>query len=110
MSTLLQGNNPLAAFLPTTDDRSCIPSFQWGKAPPRQIQSPWADGQLWPRSGGLGGQFSNYGMVGDDLGQCVAKWELLGDFVPWGAYSVDDSGGAFQNSLIGFTFDQFGNP
>lgn len=105
------GTGPLQAFLPVTDDRIALLNYQWVRLCPRQAQSPWQDGQLWSRSGGLGGQFSSFGMVGDDLSLASAKWELYGiDSVGVAAWSTDDTGGAKQNVLVGQTLDQYGNP
>ena len=110
MSIFLGGMpSPMASFLPETDDRLVFARDQWAKMSSRQAQSFWDDGRLWPRSIGLGGQFSSYGMGMDDAGTCVGKWEPFGTFTPWGAFWKDDSGGAFQNCIVGQTLDQYGN-
>jgi hypothetical protein len=115
MSALLNGpSSPLLNFLTVVDDRlasgGITASFQWAKAPPRQMQSPWQDGQAWARSGGIGGQFSTFGMGGDDLSIAVGHWDSWGEKIPWGDCSGDDTGGCTQNFLVGFTQNSSGQP
>jgi hypothetical protein len=62
----------------------------------------------WSRSGGLGGQFSSYGMGGDDLGLAVARWDWMGGSVPWGDNAMDDTGGCTQNFIVGYTQNSSG--
>ncbi len=86
-----------------TDDRLSMQIDQWAFCPYPRMQEAWGNGNLWVNSRGLGGQFSNYGMLGDDGTLYGGHWEpdLL-----WG---WDADGGAKQNIFTGLTRDQNGN-
>ncbi len=87
-----------------SDDRSSRADYQWFFGPPARQVQPWMDGLLWPNSRGTGGQFSSFGMFGDDAGIYGGHWE---PYLQWG---WDADGGAVQNSIIGQTLDANGNP
>jgi len=92
--------------LVASDDRAvpCTLDFQWFWQPHNPSRTPWNDGQKWTISRGLGGQFSTFGMLGDDAALYGGKYE------PWlQANGWDADGGAKQNVIVGFTQDQYGN-
>ena len=93
----------IGALVPS-DDRNVQRDFQWAWAVGRLAQSPWADGQLWPATTGLGGGISGYGCLDQDAGTAVQNWEVCGG-TGW-----NDTGGQKQNVIVGQTLDSGGNP
>jgi hypothetical protein len=86
-----------------TDDRGRQGLDQWAFSP-GLLEEPWQEGVLWTVSSGLGGQFSNFGMMGDDQVYAGAYYEYpLG--LGWNMF-----GGQVENCIVGQTLDQNGNP
>ena len=90
-----------------SDDRLSRSQDQWTFAPPRQAGAWFSDGYLWPKARGVGGQFSSFGMFGDDAGIWGGPFELPGGN-GWDGTGWDADGNAIQNCFVGTTRDQFG--